>query len=166
MKKREIETEEKRKLEDRHTFEVRSLWRSAQLTASVEREEKWKQSEEKRLQSIQKRETQTQLLQKQIAQDTVRMQSDAEENLKIIESAREYKAQKVIDKLKADQMRIDQATIIANQNATQREAFRKNLEKQRELLLSKMNTEMKAVQGSDQLEGSKKVNQTAMSVSS
>lgn len=158
--------EEKRKLEDRHTFEVRSLWRSAQLTASVEREEKWKQSEEKRLQSIQKRETQTQLLQKQIAQDTVRMQSDAEENLKIIESAREYKAQKVIDKLKADQMRIDQATIIANQNATQREAFRKNLEKQRELLLSKMNTEMKAVQGSDQLEGSKKVNQTAMSVSS
>lgn len=30
------------------------------------------------------------------------MQSDALENLKIIESAREYKAQKVIDKLKVD----------------------------------------------------------------
>jgi len=29
MKKREIETEEKRKIEDRHTFEVRSLWRSS-----------------------------------------------------------------------------------------------------------------------------------------
>lgn len=42
MKKREAEMEEKRKFEDKHTFEVRSLWRNTQLTASLEREEKWK----------------------------------------------------------------------------------------------------------------------------